>query len=396
MIRFCPIKSPDLKLSCKTYWYIRIVNSQSSTSTSCSIVNMPSTRRHSYDLNFKLKIVAEAEAVNNNREIAREHGISESMERKWHNQQHVLFSRELRMTAKRASMGCYRPKDPELDQQLDDWFSDQRTQGKHLAFNLDLYWWIVINVSEPRSLRCDVYIQWLVSITKLTFGFVVTQVCQSTAWCFEWRPKNSAPTPSLKCPLAGTQTGSVVTPSPWERRPVLLSVSQPTWKTRSSSFIDSSWDLASAGATIEVVSSIWTKHQCGLSCRPPETWSLPGAEQSQCCHAAATSKVSQLLWQWERTAKNSHWKPYSKVFGRWKSSTRHQGCKFQCTRKAGWTKKVCFISTLFIQRRNFSSERQTRFSEFETVLLSLISCYWAHAVKHVCKCSFVCFSLEVV
>ena len=38
---------------------------------------MPSTCRHSYDLNFKLKIVAEAEAVNNNREIAREYGISE-------------------------------------------------------------------------------------------------------------------------------------------------------------------------------------------------------------------------------------------------------------------------------------------------------------------------------
>ena len=187
MIWFCPIKSPDLKLSCKTYWHIRIVNSQSSTSTSCSIINMPSTCHHSYDLNFKLKIVAEAEAVNNNREIAREYGISESMVRKWRNQQHVLFSGELQMTAKRASMGRYRPKDPELDQQLADWFSDQRTQGKHLAFNLDLYWWIVINVSELRSLRCDVYIQWLVSITKLTFGFVFTQVCQSTAWCFEWR-----------------------------------------------------------------------------------------------------------------------------------------------------------------------------------------------------------------
>ena len=38
---------------------------------------MSSTRRHSYDLNFKLKIVAEAEAVNNNREIARRYGISE-------------------------------------------------------------------------------------------------------------------------------------------------------------------------------------------------------------------------------------------------------------------------------------------------------------------------------
>ena len=38
---------------------------------------MPSTRRHSYDLNFKLKIVVEAEAVNNNHEIAREYGISQ-------------------------------------------------------------------------------------------------------------------------------------------------------------------------------------------------------------------------------------------------------------------------------------------------------------------------------
>ena len=35
---------------------------------------------------------AEAEAVNNNREIAREYGISESMARKWRNQQDVLFS----------------------------------------------------------------------------------------------------------------------------------------------------------------------------------------------------------------------------------------------------------------------------------------------------------------
>lgn len=90
---------------------------------------MPNTRRHSYDLNFKLKIVAEAEAVNNNREIAREYGISESMVRKWRNQQDVLFSGELKMTAKRASMGRYRPKDPELDQLLADWFSDQRSQG---------------------------------------------------------------------------------------------------------------------------------------------------------------------------------------------------------------------------------------------------------------------------
>ena len=53
---------------------------------------MPSTQCHSYNLNFKLKIVAEAEAVKNNREIAREYGISESMVRKWRNQQHMLFN----------------------------------------------------------------------------------------------------------------------------------------------------------------------------------------------------------------------------------------------------------------------------------------------------------------
>ena len=38
-------------------------------------VIMPSSHRHSYDLNFKLKIVAEAKAVKNNREIACEYGL---------------------------------------------------------------------------------------------------------------------------------------------------------------------------------------------------------------------------------------------------------------------------------------------------------------------------------
>ena len=93
---------------------------------------MPNTRCHSYDLNFKLKIVAEAEAVINNREIAREYGISESMVQKWRNQQDILFSGELKMTAKRASIGCYRPKDLELDQLLADWFSDQRSHSKQM------------------------------------------------------------------------------------------------------------------------------------------------------------------------------------------------------------------------------------------------------------------------
>ena len=44
---------------------------------------MPKARRTSYNLAFKLKIDAKAEAVENNSEIAREYGISESVVRHW-------------------------------------------------------------------------------------------------------------------------------------------------------------------------------------------------------------------------------------------------------------------------------------------------------------------------
>ena len=39
---------------------------------------MSKVRRTSYNLGFKLKVVAEPEAVENNSEIARDYGISES------------------------------------------------------------------------------------------------------------------------------------------------------------------------------------------------------------------------------------------------------------------------------------------------------------------------------
>jgi len=43
---------------------------------------MPKARRSSYNMAFKLKVVAEAEAVENNSEIAREYGFNESMVRR--------------------------------------------------------------------------------------------------------------------------------------------------------------------------------------------------------------------------------------------------------------------------------------------------------------------------
>ena len=46
---------------------------------------MPKARRSSYNLAFKLKIVAEVEAIEHNSEIARKYGISESMVHCWLN-----------------------------------------------------------------------------------------------------------------------------------------------------------------------------------------------------------------------------------------------------------------------------------------------------------------------
>lgn len=69
---------------------------------------MPKVRRSSYNLAFKLKVVAEAEAVENNSEIARDYGISESMVRRWRKDQANLFNGELKMSAKRKTRAAFR------------------------------------------------------------------------------------------------------------------------------------------------------------------------------------------------------------------------------------------------------------------------------------------------
>ena len=85
---------------------------------------MPKARRTSYNLALKLKIVAEAEAVENNSEIAREYGISESMVRRWRKDQGILFNGELKLSTKQKTMGCFTPKYPELDQRILEWFTE--------------------------------------------------------------------------------------------------------------------------------------------------------------------------------------------------------------------------------------------------------------------------------
>ena len=58
---------------------------------------MPKACCTSYNLAFKRKIVVEAEAVENNSEIAREYGIGESMVRRWRKDQANMM------------MGCFTP-----------------------------------------------------------------------------------------------------------------------------------------------------------------------------------------------------------------------------------------------------------------------------------------------
>jgi len=71
---------------------------------------MPKVRRTSYNMAFKLKVVAEVEAVENNSEIARDYLISESMVCRWRRDQAKLFNGELKMSAKRTTLDRFTPK----------------------------------------------------------------------------------------------------------------------------------------------------------------------------------------------------------------------------------------------------------------------------------------------
>ena len=95
---------------------------------------MPKARRSSYSMAFKIKVIAEAEEEENNSEITWEYGLSESMVRRWRRDQVTILSGELKMSAKRATMGRFTLKYPKLDQQVMEWFSQQREQGWYLLF----------------------------------------------------------------------------------------------------------------------------------------------------------------------------------------------------------------------------------------------------------------------
>ena len=78
---------------------------------------MPEARRFLYIIVFRIKVTAEAEAVENSSEIARDYGLSESMVRRWRRDSATILSGKLKISAKRAKIGRFTPKCPELDEQ---------------------------------------------------------------------------------------------------------------------------------------------------------------------------------------------------------------------------------------------------------------------------------------
>ena len=63
------------------------------------------------------------------------------MVRRWRKDQENLFNGEIKLSAKRKTMGCFTPKYPEMDQRLLEWFSEQRSQGENHVTSLFTHPW---------------------------------------------------------------------------------------------------------------------------------------------------------------------------------------------------------------------------------------------------------------
>ena len=61
---------------------------------------MPKARRSSYTMAFRIKVLAEAKAVENSSEAAWDYGLSESMVRRWRRNQATILSGKLKMPAR--------------------------------------------------------------------------------------------------------------------------------------------------------------------------------------------------------------------------------------------------------------------------------------------------------
>ena len=88
---------------------------------------MPKACRSFYSIAFKVKVITKTtrKSLEN---------MDFSMVQRWRRDQATILSGELKMSAKRAMMGHFTLKYPALDQQVMEWFSQQREQSWNLLF----------------------------------------------------------------------------------------------------------------------------------------------------------------------------------------------------------------------------------------------------------------------
>lgn len=116
-------------------------------------------KRRSYEAAFKLRVVAHAEAINNNRAAERHFGVPEKSVREWRKEKKVL---EQMPKAKKTLRGG-KPSNPALEKVLADWIIKCRQNG------------INVTRDEVRS-HADKLLNWSTSSKQSTKS-------ASSGWC---------------------------------------------------------------------------------------------------------------------------------------------------------------------------------------------------------------------
>ena len=204
-------------------------------------VDHPPVETLGTDFSSKIYSLAKRTSANlvsktNNSKITPEYVLTKSMVWHWKRDLATIFSGELKMFTKYATMGCFTPKYPELDQQV-KWFSGSITfvirnlesifctvkwgrfsvyvkQRLRLVRNALLSWWFC---NMPQKWHCNYTIYGYLTLTlRLLFHFY--QLLLGVDWCFSLKPKKSQMILPLKPSMDGMRNGSDTTWSAYKQK----------------------------------------------------------------------------------------------------------------------------------------------------------------------------------
>ena len=102
------------------------------------------------------------------------------MVRRWRKDQANLFNRELELSAKQKTMGCFTPKYPELDQRLLEWFSEQRSHGKNFPL---IHTVLLLGKCRFKQEEIHLLLGVMFSLASLLVAFDIGSTQYSTSSC---------------------------------------------------------------------------------------------------------------------------------------------------------------------------------------------------------------------